>query len=204
MRSKEILLGTTNEAKVKQLRAALAPVGIAVRGVKDKSLLPHVEENGKTAEENARKKARAYAKALGEPVLSMDNALYLEGIPDGEQPGPRVRRMSGTSVRPTDEEALAYYVALVGRHGGEMRGHWKFAICVAAPDGRYEETTIISPRIFVSTPSPRRIPGYPLESIQIDPETGICIADMTSDEQDAFHVRTIGKPLQEFVKNISL
>ena len=27
-----------------------------------------------------------------------------------------------------------------------------------------------------------RIPGYPLESIQIDPETGICIADMIPDE----------------------
>jgi XTP/dITP diphosphohydrolase len=74
---KEILFGTTNEAKVKQLQGALAPVGVNVRGVKDKALLPTVEEDGSTAQENAKKKAMAYAKALGVTVLSMDNALYI-------------------------------------------------------------------------------------------------------------------------------
>jgi len=30
---KEILFGTTNEAKVKQLQGALAPIGVTVKGV---------------------------------------------------------------------------------------------------------------------------------------------------------------------------
>jgi inosine/xanthosine triphosphate pyrophosphatase family protein len=51
---KEITFGTTNEAKIKQIRGALAPAGIEVNGVLDKSLLPEVLEDGKTAIENAK------------------------------------------------------------------------------------------------------------------------------------------------------
>lgn len=66
---KQITFGTTNEAKIKQIRGALAPAGIEVNGVIDKSALPEVVEDGKTANENARKKALAYAKALGKTVF---------------------------------------------------------------------------------------------------------------------------------------
>ncbi|MBI2623411.1 MAG: hypothetical protein HYW65_02435 [Candidatus Liptonbacteria bacterium] len=56
--------------------------------------------------------------------------------------------------------------------------------------------------MFTSTPSVHRILGYPLESIQIDPATGVCLADMPPDVLDDFHVRSIGKPLQDFVKKV--
>ena len=59
---KELTFGTTNEAKIKQIRGALAPAEIDVNGVADKSLLPEVVEDGKTANENARKKALAICK----------------------------------------------------------------------------------------------------------------------------------------------
>ncbi len=77
---KELIFGTTNEAKIKQIRGALAPSGIEVNGVADKSLLPEVIEDGKNANENVRKKALIYAKALGKTVFSMDNTLYINGL----------------------------------------------------------------------------------------------------------------------------
>src|SRR3989338_1275761 len=92
---KEIMVGTTNEAKVKQIRGALFSLGVSVKGVTDKSLLPDVKEDGNTAQENAKKKAVAYAQALNKAVLSMDNALYFKGLPDDEQPGVNVRRING-------------------------------------------------------------------------------------------------------------
>ena len=55
---REITFGTTNEAKMLQVRGALAPAGISVEGIKDKSLLPKVDEDGITASENARKKSQ--------------------------------------------------------------------------------------------------------------------------------------------------
>jgi 8-oxo-dGTP diphosphatase len=200
---KEILFGTTNPAKVKQLQGALAPIGIAVRGVGDASQLPPVEEDGRTAQENAFKKAMAYAGALRVPVLAMDNALYLDGLPLEEQPGIHVRRINGsTTIRPSDEELLAHYVALVRRYGKTMTGRWEFAICIATPKRECTETTIVSPRIFTSVPSPKTVVGYPLEAMQIDPATGKYISEMSQEEQDQFWQRAIGKPLQEFIKRI--
>ena len=86
-----LIIGTTNPAKIAQLRDALGSIGISVEGIADKSLLPHVIEDGHTVQENARKKALAYARALGRTVLSMDNALFLDGLQEKNQPGIHVR-----------------------------------------------------------------------------------------------------------------
>jgi inosine/xanthosine triphosphate pyrophosphatase family protein len=72
----EIVIGTGNPAKKKAVQAALAPLGIAVLGTDDLNLVLDVLEDGATAQENARKKSLAYARALGRPGLH-DNALYM-------------------------------------------------------------------------------------------------------------------------------
>ena len=74
---REILMATTNQAKIDQIGGALSNVGISVVGVENKDLLPEVIEDGATALDNARKKALAFAKALGKVVLSIDNTLFL-------------------------------------------------------------------------------------------------------------------------------
>lgn len=199
---KEITFGTTNEAKVKQVRGALTPIGVEVKGVTDKSSLPPVNEDGGTVQENARKKAVTYAKALNTIVLSMDNALYFDELSIEEQPGLNVRRINSNNGRPTDEDLLNYYSALVRRFGEKTTARWESGVCVSTPDGEFRETTLISHRIFTSTPSKEVVPGYPLESIQIDPLTGKYISEMNQEEQDLFWQRAIGKPLQDFIKRI--
>jgi len=202
---KEILVGTTNKAKIEQIRGALAPANIEVKGVANKDLLPKVEENGKTAVENARKKAVAYAKALGKPVFSMDNALYFDGFPSEKQPGLNVRRIgSGYPDRPTDEQMLEYYSRLITSLGGKVNGWWEFGVCIATPDGQTWEATIKSPRIFVGLPSKKMVDGYPLESIQIEPGSGKYISELTQEEQDTFWQKAIGQPLLEFVQSVDL
>lgn len=201
---KEILFGTTNEAKIKQVRGALALINIGVRGVADKEMLPKVNEDGKTAVENARKKALAYAQALREPVFSMDNALYLEGLVDEEQPGLNVRRMNGYPERPSDEQMLEYYSRLISRLGGKINGYWEFGVCLATLEGKTWEAIIKSPRIFVEKPSKIIVAGYPLESIQIEPESGRYISEMSQEDQDAFWQKAIGQPLVKFVQSINL
>lgn len=139
-----ITMGTTNQAKVAQIAGALSLIGVEVRGVQDKSLLPEVIEDGATVAENARKKAIAYAQALGITVLSMDNALYLDGLPEEDQPGIHVRRING-EVRSSDDELLDHYQQVIHSLGGRIGGHWDFGVCVAEPDGRAWETVIRSP-----------------------------------------------------------
>lgn len=197
----EILFGTTNEAKINQVRGALAP-NIKVRGITNKEPLPSIDENGKTAAENARKKALAYAKWLNEPVLSMDNALYIDGLTEN-QPGLNVRRIPGFTDRPTDTQLLEYYSRLIANLGKVVTGYWEFGFCIAAPDERLWEATIQSPRVFTDTPSSQIISGYPLESIQIDPKSGKHISDMTQEEKDIFWQEAIGRPLLNFVLSVN-
>ncbi len=201
---KEIIFGTTNEAKIKQVRGALSPAGIGVMGILNKEILPEVSEDGKTAVENARKKALAYAKTLGKVVFSMDNALYLEGLSDDKQPGLNVRRPNGITTRITDEEMIAHYSKLIGSIGERVNGYWEYGFCIATPTGEYRETTIKAPRIYVSKPSLIIQSGYPLESLQIEPESEKYMSELTQEEQDTFWQKVIGKPLLEFVQSVDL
>lgn len=197
---KRLVMGTTNPAKIAQVRDALVSAGIQVEGVADKKLLPEVVEDGATVQENARKKAVAYAKALGQTVLSMDNALFLDGLAPEDQPGIHVRRIGG-SLAETDAELLNHGAALVESLGGKVAGYWEYGICIADPSGKISETTLRTSRVFTSKRSDKSIPGYPLESIQIDPETGKYISEMTSEEMAAFWQRSLGVPLCAFVSS---
>ena len=201
MTMKNLLMGTTNPAKIAQIRDALAPLGIHVEGVADKAKLPHVEEDGATVQENARKKAAVYAQTFRKRVFSMDNALFFEGLAPEDQPGIHVRRIGGKDAA-TDEELFQHGLALVTSLGERVSGYWEYAACVADPNGQVWETTIRTPRIFTNRPSPKRIEGYPLESIQIDPETGMYISEMSLEERAAFWQRTLGAELRDFIQTI--
>lgn len=193
----ELIYGTKNKAKLEQLKGALAKLPIEIIGLPHRDL-PDVEEDGKTAQENARKKATTYARILNTPVLSMDIALYFDGLVEEKQPGIFVRRFAGKE-RATDDEVFDYYSAIVKQLGERVGGRWEYFVCVAYPDGKVFETIVVTPRIFVSSASPVRIEGYPLEAIQIDPDSGKYISEMKSQEQDEYWQKTIGKELCDFI-----
>jgi len=196
----QLIFGTKNKAKLIQIKGALAKLPITVEGLPDIDL-PDVLEDGKTAMENAKKKAVAFARSINKPVLAMDIGLYFEGLPDDAQPSINVRRFGGRIERATDDEVFDHYLNIVRSLGQKVNGYWEYAICLAYPDGSSREITVVTPRIFVDEPSPVRIEGYPLEAIQIDPQSGRYISEMSQAEQDEFWQRTIGKDLSVFVEN---
>jgi XTP/dITP diphosphohydrolase len=199
---KEIILGTGNRAKIDQMKAALGPIGISVEGLPKDKVFPDIAEDQESAQGNARKKALAYSRALGKTVLSMDNALYFDGLAAELQPGLNVRRIPGHSDRPSDIEMLDYYRELVKKLGGKAGGYWEYALCVAGPNGVIDEISFKSHRTFVSEPCKKTVDGYPLESIQIDPSSGRYIADMSKEEQAVFWQNTIGKDVCEFISKL--
>lgn len=198
----EVIVGTSNPAKQQMFRDALAPLCVHVRGTNDLGIVVDVDEDGATAQENARKKSLAYVQVAGALVVSIDNALFFDGVPDGEQPGVATRRVPGADGRLSDDALLAYYAERIAQLGGRVGGYWEFAICAADAQGHVFETTIRSRRTFVSTPSSVMIPGYPLESLQIDPESGRYCSELSAEEQAAFWQRAIGVEVCAFMQYV--
>jgi len=195
-----LIVGTKNNAKIGQVRGALKSLDLDIKGLPEIDF-KEVKEDGLTALENARNKAIFYSVSIGLPVLSTDNALYFDDLAAEKQPGLNVRRINGQDNRASDDELLKYYSLLIKELGYKVNGYWEFGICLAYPDGSTKETIIKSPRIFVSQPSSKIIEGYPLDSIQINPETNQYISEMTQEEQDNFWQKTIGQELCHFIKD---
>jgi XTP/dITP diphosphohydrolase len=90
-----MIFATSNPHKVDEARAILAPLGIALQSLSDLGCdLPEPEEDGATFEDNARLKARYYARHLGVPCLAEDSGLEVDAL--GGAPGVYSARYAGT------------------------------------------------------------------------------------------------------------
>ncbi|WP_375562713.1 non-canonical purine NTP pyrophosphatase [Bernardetia sp. OM2101] len=167
---KQILIGTGNPAKFARYKSVLERFSdIQVISLKDldKEALPIIED-GETAKENALKKAKIYADYTKIPTLSVDEALYIDGLPDNEQPRTKVRRYE-SDVALTDDEMLNKFQSKISKL--KNKGiTWIYAISLAHPDGEilYEEVHLKEE--MTDTPSLPIIEGYPLSSLLFDPK----------------------------------
>lgn len=170
-----LLYGTYNPAKLKSMRDLLEPLGIGLIGLSELENPPEeAEENGDTPLENAIAKAIAYRDITGMTTLSVDNGLYIEGLPEAEQPGVHARRCLGK--RMDDEEMIAYYAAIATRMGGQATAQYRNALCIAFADGRlvsrFDDTVASKPFYLTDKPLEERTVGFPLDSLSVDPESG--------------------------------
>ena len=83
---KEILFATGNIAKVDRFYEKLLKKGILLKSLKDIDIKIDVDENGKTAKENAIKKAIEYFKETKMSVIAEDSGLYIDKFSKEEQP----------------------------------------------------------------------------------------------------------------------
>ncbi|MCB2203102.1 RdgB/HAM1 family non-canonical purine NTP pyrophosphatase [bacterium] len=84
MKFDTLVLATRNPHKTEELRAMLEGLPITIRDLTEFPDCPEVEEDGKTLEANALKKALAAHKCTGLPVIADDTGLevyYLLGAP---------------------------------------------------------------------------------------------------------------------------
>jgi len=83
---RRILISTSNPGKLRDFAGAAAVHGIEIAGIPNFSSLPLVVEDGRTFEENARKKAEEYSGYVpGEIVLADDSGLEIDAL--GGAPG---------------------------------------------------------------------------------------------------------------------
>jgi XTP/dITP diphosphohydrolase len=199
----KLVLGTRNPGKLAHISKVLLPLGIHLIGLEGYGEIPDVEEIDLDPRGNAKRKALAYVAVVSSPVLSIDNALSLDGLEPDEQPGVNVRRINGADKRPTDEELIDHYSRVIEELGGKTTGKIVMAACLALVNGATREFSLSTPRIFVSKPCSERIPGYPLDSLQIDPsdpDGKLYIAQMRPERQSEFLQKTTDRPILDFVR----
>lgn len=168
---KEILFATGNASKVARFNEKLLDKGIVLKSLKDLNINLDVEENGKTAIENATIKAKAYYEVTKMTTMAIDDTMYIDDIPDEKQPGVFVRRVNGKRLN--DEEMIDYYTNLVKTYGkdGKLNTKWISGM-VIIKDGEISTYTYITSEYYlVDTPTKDMKEGYPLSSILVNKKT---------------------------------
>lgn len=186
----KILFGTGNPAKLDAMKSRLTALGIEVIGLKDVDMtIPKVIEDGNTPLENAEKKAKAYYEAFHMPVFSCDSGLYINDIPDSEQPGVHIRTINGKYL--TDDEMVEHYTNMVVKYGN-LVARYKNAICLYISDDRIysamDKDMESEPFIITRTAHKIRKEGFPLDSISMDIKTGKYFYDLPEEELNQFDV----------------
>ena len=187
---KQVLLGTTNQAKIDIVQASLASLPVEILTLRELNIKTEIREDGRSTEE----KARAYFAESKLPTLAIDGGLHIERLPEEEQPGVFVRRIWGVDRDATDEEVLDYYVRELGKVGGESIGLWRGSIVLMISNEKLFCHTFSFKTVLTSRRKGCVIPGSPLDILTTDPATGKYFSEMTCQE------RPDAKWVYEFVR----
>ncbi len=180
---KQILFATGNQSKAKRFQKDLLKKNIEILTLNDVNTTIEVEENGTTAIENALIKARAYANIVNCPVMAMDDTLYLENVPEDKQPGMYVRRVNGRRL--TDEEMIEHYTNLVREYGidNKIVARWVYGMAIIANDEEFTYTWNHSDFYLTTQPTEITYPGYPLDSISMNPKLNKYFTELTEEDK---------------------
>jgi XTP/dITP diphosphohydrolase len=92
--AKILVLGTRNLKKRAEIEEILGELGLELHDLSKYPQTPEVVEDGKTFEDNARKKATQVAQAVGQWTLGEDSGLVVPAL--GARPGVYSARYAGT------------------------------------------------------------------------------------------------------------
>lgn len=180
----KILFATGNESKGKRFSLGLNKHNIEVLTLKDIKETIDVEENGKSAKENAIIKAKAYYEISKMPTMAMDDALYLDNVPDDVQPGLFVRRVNGKRLN--DEELLNHFIDLVKKYGkdGKITARWKYGLAVII-NGKLKTYEWSKEDFYLTDKVSDKLHiGYPLDSISINKTLNKYFTDITEEDKE--------------------
>ena len=188
---KQILFATGNQSKAKRFQKDLLKKNIEILTLNDVNTTIEVEENGTTAIENALIKARAYANIVNCPVMAMDDTLYLENVPEDKQPGMYVRRVNGRRL--TDEEMIEHYTNLVREYGidNKIVARWVYGMAIIANDEEFTYTWNHSDFYLTTQPTEITYPGYPLDSISMNPKLNKYFTELTEEVSISSCVKSV-------------
>ena len=125
-----LVIATRNSGKSAEIRDLLTDFSIQIKNLDDFGPIPEVQEDGRTFDDNAYKKASFAAGILGIPALADDSGLVVEAL--GGAPGVFSARYAGENA--TDEQR---YRKLLAEMKGQTdrRAAFECVISIAVPGG---------------------------------------------------------------------
>jgi XTP/dITP diphosphohydrolase len=126
-----LLLATTNQGKIRDLRRCLAGTGWTLFTPADLGLALEVEETGSTYEDNARLKARAHHEAAGLTTIGEDSGLEVDEL--GGAPGLFSARWRGLPDGPIKNAEMLRELEDVP--SSRRRCRYRCTIVAISPDG---------------------------------------------------------------------
>ncbi len=171
---KQILIATTNPAKIKTLKIILGRLGYEALSFSDLGIqLEEPAETKETSEEIAAEKALGYAKQYSElPVLSRDDTNELIGVREEDDPKNHnkafVAKIKGEY---TDRNGELVFSEIAHKYGGEIpvRFNWGYALAWHRGDEIKIVSATASNRIedvkLVDEISETKFPGFCFSSV---------------------------------------
>jgi XTP/dITP diphosphohydrolase len=198
---KKLLIATTNPGKLEEIKFFLKDLAVKLVGLTDLKIKEKAKEDGKTFEENAKKKAVFYYKISGFPTIADDGGLeidYLKG-----EPGVKSRRwINGTDAG--DEELIEYALKKlkgvpIKKRGAQLRA----VIALALPNGQIYTSKGVVRGVIAEKRAPFMTPGYPFRSLLYLPEIGKYYnhEDLTFEENEKYNHRGLAlKKLKRIIR----
>ena len=143
--------------------------------------LPDVVEDGESFEENAEKKALAFARAYGLPAIADDSGICVDAL--GGAPGTRSARYSGEEDA-ADRDArnnAKLLRALAGVPEARRTARFVCALSLAHPDGRAH--TVVGEWEGLVTFAPRGSGGFGYDPLFLIPHRGVTSAELEPEEK---------------------
>lgn len=197
----DILIATTNPGKIAELQNLLG-TEIRLLSLKDFESISEIKEDGRTFEENARKKALGYAKATGCRTIADDSGLSIDAL-DGA-PGVNSARFSGEKSKNEDKSLIdhrniAKVLELLINVPQEKRtARFVCCLCLASPEKIILETRGTLEGIIADKETGTN--GFGYDPIFFVPSLNKTVAQLSREEKNSISHR--GKAVRELVKRI--
>jgi XTP/dITP diphosphohydrolase len=170
-----ILLATTNQGKLKEIRALLDGAPVRISTLNDFPPVPEPEETADTFAGNALIKAQTYARAIGLPTVAEDSGLEIDAL--GGDPGVQSARYPGD----TYPEKFAHLYARLAPHPRPWTARYVCEVVFAGSGGGVLFTTRGTVEGEIA-PAPRGTHGFGYDPIFYYPPFGHTFGE-TEDEQ---------------------
>lgn len=183
-----LILATTNPGKITEMRNLLSGFSINLKSLDQLGPLPPFEEDGKTFEDNAYKKAFETASAAGFPALADDSGLLVEALSGA--PGVFSARYAGPQATDTENNAKLLREM---ENVDNRKAAFECIIAIAVPSG---PALIYEGRVEGEIlREPRGDKGFGYDPLFYYPPLGKTFAELSIEEKNSVSHR--GKALNE-------